>query len=125
MKLLKLGLMAGMALSVIGMAAPALAEDVTITVWSIDGAQSVGPSDTFSKEFDEMDNGIHVEYRAMQFDEIVNETMRAFATGNAPDIVSLDNPDFALSRRAGRSSTSLKWPQKATSSTLMLTSRVR
>ena len=96
MKLLKLGLMAGMALSVIGRRGPALAEDVTITVWSIDGAQSVGPSDTFSKEFDEMDNGINVEYRAMQFDEIVNETMRAFATGNAPDIVSLDNPDFAL-----------------------------
>ena len=96
MKLLKLGLMAGMALSVIGVAAPALAEDVTITVWSIDGAQSIGPSDTFSKEFDEMDNGIKIDYRAMQFDEIVNETMRAFATGNAPDIVSLDNPDFAL-----------------------------
>lgn len=91
----------GTALSALALAAATLAgaaraEDVTITVWSIDGFNQVGPSDTFSKEFDEMDNGIKVEYRALQFDQIVNETLRAFATGNAPDIVSLDNPDFAL-----------------------------
>src|SRR5690606_4493618 len=30
------------------------------------------------------------------FDEIVNEALRAFATGNAPDIISVDNPDFAM-----------------------------
>lgn len=91
-------LLAGAALSAIALAGPVTAQDdeVTITVWSIDGANQVGPSDTFSKEFDEMDNGINVEYRALQFDEIVNETMRAYSTGNAPDIVSLDNPDFAL-----------------------------
>ena len=89
-------LFAGVALSALAFAAPVMAEDVTITVWSIDGANQVGPSDTFSKEFDEMDNGINVEYRILQFDAIVNETLRAYATGNAPDIVSLDNPDFAL-----------------------------
>lgn len=90
-------LMAGAALVALSAASAATAQDqVTITVWSIDGANNVGPSDTFSKEFDEMDNGITVDYRALQFDEIVNETLRAFATGNAPDIVSLDNPDFAL-----------------------------
>ncbi len=90
-------LLAGAALSAMALAGTAVAQDeVTITVWSIDGANQVGPSDTFSKEFDEMDNGINVEYRVLQFDEIVNETLRAFATGNAPDIVSLDNPDFAL-----------------------------
>ena len=90
-------LLAGAAVSALALTTGALAQDeVTITVWSIDGANQVGPSDTFSKEFDEMDNGINVEYRILQFDEIVNETLRAFATGNAPDIVSLDNPDFAL-----------------------------
>lgn len=90
-------LLAGAAATVISFSTAAYAqEDVTITVWSIDGANQVGPSDTFSKEFDEMDNGINVEYRALQFDQIVNETLRAYATGNAPDIVSLDNPDFAL-----------------------------
>ena len=89
-------LMAGTAIAAVSLSTAALAEDVTVTVWSIDGANQIGPSDTFSKEFDEMDNGISIDYRALQFDEIVNETLRAFATGNAPDIVSLDNPDFAL-----------------------------
>ncbi|GHA18694.1 ABC transporter substrate-binding protein [Devosia pacifica] len=97
MKASRLGLMTGVALATVAMAGAAFAqEDVTITVWSIDGANQVGPSDTFSAEFNEMDNGINVEYRILQFDEIVNETLRAYATGNAPDIVSLDNPDFAL-----------------------------
>jgi multiple sugar transport system substrate-binding protein len=90
-------LLAGAAFSAMALSGPLAAQDeVTITVWSIDGANQIGPSDTFSKEFDEMDNGINVDYRILQFDEIVNETLRAFATGNAPDIVSLDNPDFAL-----------------------------
>lgn len=97
MKLTTISLMAGAAMSTLIAASPGLAqEEVTITVWSIDGANQVGPSDTFSAEFDEMDNGINVEYRILQFDEIVNETLRAYTTGNAPDIVSLDNPDFAL-----------------------------
>jgi multiple sugar transport system substrate-binding protein len=97
MKLTTFSLVAGAAVSTLIAANPGLAqEEVTITVWSIDGANQVGPSDTFSAEFDEMDNGINVEYRILQFDEIVNETLRAYTTGNAPDIVSLDNPDFAL-----------------------------
>jgi multiple sugar transport system substrate-binding protein len=80
------------------LAGPALAQDpVTLTIWSIDGNQGrPGPTDTFSKEFDEMNDDIVVEYRALQFDELVNETLRAYASGNAPDIVSFDNPDFAL-----------------------------
>ncbi|GGL76950.1 ABC transporter substrate-binding protein [Wenxinia marina] len=87
----------GGAVSALALSGAALAqEDVTITVWSIDGANQVGPSDTFSADFNELDNGITIDYRVLQFDEIVNETLRAYATGNAPDIVSLDNPDFAL-----------------------------
>lgn len=71
-------------------------EPVTLTVWSIDGNDRPGIADTFSKEFDEANEDIVVEYRYIPFDELVNETLRAFATGNAPDIVSFDNPDFAL-----------------------------
>ncbi|WIY52071.1 sugar ABC transporter substrate-binding protein [Devosia sp. YIM 151766] len=97
MQFTKHGLLAGLAFGTLVAATTVQAqEDVTITVWSIDGANQVGPSDTFSAEFDAMDNGIKVDYRILQFDEIVNETLRAYATGNAPDIVSLDNPDFAL-----------------------------
>jgi multiple sugar transport system substrate-binding protein len=95
MKLKHFGLMAGIALGAMGMAAPAMAQ-VTLKVWSIDGVDRPGIADTYSKEFDEANEDIIVEYRGIQFDDLVNETLRAFATGNAPDIVSFDNPDFAL-----------------------------
>lgn len=91
-------LWAGAALAALALpgAAPAQ-EPVTLVVWSIDGNQGrPGPTDTFSKEFDEQNEDIVVEYRALQFDELVNETLRAYAAGQAPDIVSFDNPDFAL-----------------------------
>lgn len=96
MKFSKIGLLACAALGAIGAAHTASAEDVTLKVWSIDGRDRPGLADTFSKEFSDMDNGIKIEYRMIAFDDIVNETLRAFATGNAPDIVSVDNPDFAL-----------------------------
>ena len=95
MKLKHLGLMAGIALGAMGMAVPAFAQ-VTLKVWSIDGNDRPGIADTYSKEFDDANEDIVVEYRAVPFDDLVNETLRAFATGNAPDIVSFDNPDFAL-----------------------------
>src|SRR5690606_6315269 len=82
MQFTKFGLLAGLALGALVAATSAQGqEEVTVTVWSIDGANQVGPSDTFSAEFDAMDNGINVEYRILQFDEIVNETLRAYATG--------------------------------------------
>ncbi|UJW86888.1 ABC transporter substrate-binding protein [Devosia sp. SL43] len=95
MKLKHLGLLAGVAIGAMSMAAPAMAQ-VTLKIWSIDGNDRVGIADTFSKEFDEANEDIVVEYRIVPFDDLVNETLRAFATGNAPDIVSFDNPDFAL-----------------------------
>ena len=95
MKLRTLGLMAGIALGALGMAVPAMAQTV-IKVWSIDGANAPGVGDTLSKEFNDANTDIQIDYRIIQFDDIVNEALRAFATGNAPDIISLDNPDFAL-----------------------------
>ena len=93
-------LLTGMALSAMTLAVPAAAQDdVTITVWSIDGTNQVGPSDTFSKEFDEMDNGINVEYRALRFDEIVNETI-----GGTPVLITycpLCNSGLVFDRRVG------------------------
>ncbi|WP_082555270.1 ABC transporter substrate-binding protein [Devosia sp. Root635] len=95
MQFVKLGLLAGLAVGALVAAAPAYAQ-VTLKVWSIDGNDRPGIADTFSKEFDDANDDIVVEYRYIPFDELVNETLRAFATGNAPDIVSFDNPDFAL-----------------------------
>ncbi|WP_082531197.1 sugar ABC transporter substrate-binding protein [Devosia sp. Root436] len=95
MQFVKLGLLAGLAVGALVAATPASAQ-VTLKVWSIDGNDRPGIADTFSKEFDDANDDIVVEYRYIPFDELVNETLRAFATGNAPDIVSFDNPDFAL-----------------------------
>ena len=75
-------------------AANAMAEDVTITIWSLDS--DVQPAQVFAKEFSELDNGIKVNYRRIQFDDVVSESMRAFATGKSPDIIAVDNPEHAL-----------------------------
>ena len=96
MNLLKLGLLASATVGVVALALPAMAEPVTLKVWSHDGIDSVGIADTFSKEFDKLNDDIVIEYRYVAFDDLVNETLRAFAVGNAPDIVALDNPEFAL-----------------------------
>ncbi|HTN62504.1 MAG TPA: sugar ABC transporter substrate-binding protein [Devosia sp.] len=96
MTLGKIGLLASVAASVFALVAPAMAEPVTLKIWSIDGANAPGIADTYSKEFDEQNEDIIVDYRIIPFDDLVNETLRAFATGQAPDIVSFDNPDFAL-----------------------------
>ncbi|GLQ56353.1 ABC transporter substrate-binding protein [Devosia nitrariae] len=77
------------------LAGPAFAqENVTITVWSLDDENQ--PALNLAREFSEMDNGITVEYRQIQFDDVVSESMRAFATGQAPDIIAVDNPEHAL-----------------------------
>jgi len=57
-------------------------EDVTITIWSLDDENQ--PALNLAREFSEMDNGITVDYRQIQFDDVVSESMRAFATGQAP-----------------------------------------
>jgi len=96
MKLTKRSLLAGIALGVFALATPALAQPVTLKVWSIDGANAPGIADVMSKEFDDANPDIVVEYRIVPFDDLVQESLRAFATGQAPDIVSFDNPDFAM-----------------------------
>jgi len=74
---------------------PAMAQDeVTITIWSLDDANQ--PALNLAREFDELEPGIKVEYREIQFDDVVSEAMRAFATGQAPDIIAVDNPEHAL-----------------------------
>ncbi|KZM47612.1 sugar ABC transporter substrate-binding protein [Labrenzia sp. OB1] len=76
------------------LASSAFAEDVTISVWSLD--KETQPAYNLAKEFNDLDNGIKVDYRIVQFDDVVTEAMRAFATGQAPDIIAVDNPEHAL-----------------------------
>lgn len=76
------------------LAGPAAAqEDVVLQLWS--EQDQTGVEGTFATEFSEMDNGITVEIRQVQFDDLVAETLRAFATGQNPDVIGIDNPDHA------------------------------
>lgn len=70
----------------------ALAQDVTLTLWT---ESATGAEATFAGEFSEMDNGITINVREIRFDDIVTETLRAFATRSNPDIIAIDNPDHA------------------------------
>ncbi|RVT81798.1 sugar ABC transporter substrate-binding protein [Rhodobacteraceae bacterium CCMM004] len=76
-----------------GVIAPAaLAQDITLTMWT---ESSTAPEGVFAREFSEMDNGITIDVREVRFDDLVAETLRAFATRANPDIIAIDNPDHA------------------------------
>ncbi|CDM61522.1 ABC transporter substrate-binding protein [Rhizobium favelukesii] len=87
-----IGALALAGVSLFGLAAKA--EDVTITVWSLD--KDVQPAPNLVKEFNALNNGIKIEYREIQFDDVVSEAMRAYSTGQAPDIIAVDNPEHAM-----------------------------
>ncbi|WP_343315816.1 sugar ABC transporter substrate-binding protein [Brucella sp. BE17] len=70
------------------------AQDVTINVWAVD--REIQPAPNLIKEFNKLNNGIRVEYRQIQFDDVVSEAMRAYSTGNAPDIIAIDNPNHSM-----------------------------
>ncbi|WP_018237235.1 sugar ABC transporter substrate-binding protein [Ensifer sp. BR816] len=72
----------------------ASAEDVTISVWSLD--RDIQPAPNLINDFNKLNTGIKVEYRQIQFDDVVSEAMRAYSTGQAPDIIAVDNPEHAL-----------------------------
>ena len=94
MRLSRLAILATLALSSVSIATlPAFAQ-VTLKMWSIDGDN--GLYTKLVEDFNASQSDIVVESRLVPFDDLVNEALKAFATGQAPDIISLDNPDFAL-----------------------------
>ncbi|MCF1465702.1 sugar ABC transporter substrate-binding protein [Agrobacterium vitis] len=76
------------------LASPASAADVTLNLWSLD--KDIQPAPNLVKQFNALNNGIKIEYRLLQFDDVVTEAMRAYSTGQAPDIIAVDNPEHAL-----------------------------
>ncbi|RYC15758.1 ABC transporter substrate-binding protein [Ciceribacter ferrooxidans] len=91
----KYAMLAAVALASVSVSGPsASAEDVTISVWSLD--RDIQPAPNLIKDFNALNTGIKVEYRQIQFDDVVSEAMRAFSTGQAPDIIAVDNPEHAL-----------------------------
>jgi len=77
----------------LGPAAAAQDDVVTLTFWSGHGEGAMDHE--LAREFDEMNPDIAIEYRQIAFDDIVADTLRAFATGNTPDVIAIDNPDHA------------------------------
>jgi len=77
----------------LGMAAQA-ADPVTITIWCQDDERQPGLN--LAKEFGEKNPDIKVVYRQIHFDDVTSEAMRAYSTGQAPDIIAIDNPEHAL-----------------------------
>lgn len=87
-----LGALALAGVSLFGLSAKA--DDVTISVWSLD--RDIQPAPNLIADFNKLNTGIKVEYRQIQFDDVVSEAMRAYSTGQAPDIIAIDNPEHAL-----------------------------
>ena len=66
--------------SVSGLAVAAHAqEEVTITIWSLDKPEQ--PAWNLAREFDEKEPGIKVEYRLVQFDDVVSEAKQLQRVG--------------------------------------------
>ena len=87
-----IGALALAGVSMLGLSAKA--EDVKLTIWSLDRPEQ--PTPNLVAEFNKLNNGIQIEYRQIQFDDVVSEAMRAYSTGQAPDIIAIDNPEHAL-----------------------------
>ncbi|ALN75203.1 hypothetical protein M673_20940 (plasmid) [Aureimonas sp. AU20] len=71
----------------------ARAEPVTLEVWT------VNPQDyheTMAREFEKANPDIRINVKVVQFPDVVNDLARAVATGSAPDVTYIDNPDIAL-----------------------------
>lgn len=80
--------------SLLNLCVAAKADDATITVWSQD--RDVRPAPNLIADYNKLNTGIKVEYREVPFDDLVNEALRAYSTGQAPDIIAVDNPEHAL-----------------------------
>ena len=94
MRLSRLAVLATLALSSAAMFALPAAAQVTVKMWSIDGDN--GLYTKLAEDFNASQSEVVIESRLLAFDDLVNEALKAFATGQAPDIISLDNPDFAM-----------------------------
>jgi multiple sugar transport system substrate-binding protein len=75
-------------------AVPALAETVTIDLWTIDRPGEYHY--VMAEEFMKANPDIIVNVRSVQFEDMVNDLARAVSTGDAPDVTYIDNPEVAL-----------------------------
>lgn len=76
------------------LALPAFADPVTLDLWTID--QPGEYHYKMAEEFMKLNPDITINVRSVQFKDMVNDLARAVATGDAPDVTYIDNPEVAL-----------------------------
>ncbi|HVY21145.1 MAG TPA: sugar ABC transporter substrate-binding protein [Bauldia sp.] len=84
------------ALAIAGVSAlplSASAEPVRLTLWTVEGETQ--PGHLLPEDWNKTHPDIQIDVRTVQFGDMVSETMRAYASGAAPDIITIDNPEFA------------------------------
>ena len=67
-------------------------EPVILTMWSQEKFTGVTPAAV--QAFNENHPHIQIQLEYKNFDELVRDLIRAFAIGNAPDIIEVDNPEM-------------------------------
>lgn len=72
----------------------ARAEPVTLEVWTHDDEGEF--TYVLAKEFAAQHPDITVNIKHVNFADVVNDVMRAYAAGSAPDIIGIDNPETAM-----------------------------
>ncbi|MEE4015500.1 sugar ABC transporter substrate-binding protein [Roseibium sp. FZY0029] len=78
----------------IALASTAAADPVELDLWTIDdpGEYHYVMADEFMAQHPD----IKINVRTVQFEDMVNDLARGVATGDAPDITYIDNPEVAL-----------------------------
>jgi multiple sugar transport system substrate-binding protein len=74
-------------------ATSAMADPIELSMWTQDIQGATG---MIVKEFNASQNEYKVVLATRDFSSMVADLVRAFATGTAPDIVEIDNPEIAL-----------------------------
>ncbi|TNC52341.1 sugar ABC transporter substrate-binding protein [Rubellimicrobium rubrum] len=81
--------------SAVILATPALAqEQVTLDLWTIDDPGEYHY--VMAEEYMAANPNVTINVRTVQFEDMVNDLARSIATGDAPDITYIDNPEVAL-----------------------------
>lgn len=72
----------------------AVAQDVTLDLWTIDDPGEYHY--VMAEEFQKLHPNIKINVRTIQFKDMVNDLARGIAANDAPDITYIDNPEVAL-----------------------------
>ena len=75
------------------------AEPVTVTMWT---QETNGVTNKSVEKFNAEQAEVFVELVSKDFSSLLADLVRAFATGNAPDILEVDNPEIAVFSSRGK-----------------------